>query len=68
MAEIAELNLDVIYAESENHPAVMDAFDRASDQDQSSWFTQDGKKVAAIVPPEVLDRYIALMAALERRP
>jgi hypothetical protein len=34
---------------------VADAIDAAADQDQITWITEDGKKVAAIVPVEVAE-------------
>lgn len=50
MDKIAELDIDQLWAESENHPKIMDAIDAASDQDRRTWLISDGKRVAAIVP------------------
>jgi antitoxin (DNA-binding transcriptional repressor) of toxin-antitoxin stability system len=33
-----------------------DAIDRAADQDQMTWLTDHGKKIAAIVPVEQAER------------
>jgi hypothetical protein len=44
---------------------IYDAIDRASDQDRSTWLTDEhGKPVAAVVPVEVLEQYEAGLSAV----
>lgn len=46
-----------------------DAIDAASDRDQSTWLVSDGRRVGAVVPPDVLeehDRQLALVMELRR--
>jgi hypothetical protein len=38
---------------------VADAIDAASDQDQPTWLTENGKRIAAIVPVDVLEQHDA---------
>jgi hypothetical protein len=44
----------------------MNAADLASDQDQPTWLTRDGKRVAAIVPVDVLEHGESRLAMLLR--
>jgi hypothetical protein len=51
--------------------AFMDAIDLASDQDTVTWLTEDGKRVAAIVPVDMAEHLHAIPSAVQallRRP
>lgn len=44
-----------------------DALDAASDQDRSTWITDpDGKRIAALVPVDVLEHYQGLLTTAVR--
>jgi hypothetical protein len=51
--ELNELRDTVVY-----EARVNDAIDLASDQDQGTWLTEDGKRIAAIVPVDVLEQHL----------
>lgn len=40
---------------------LLDVIDLASDQDKPTWVMRDGKRVAAVVPVEVLEHYDELV-------
>jgi hypothetical protein len=46
--------------------ALEDAIDLASDQDQMTWLTDHGKRIAAIVPVDVAERYAQDYGAIPR--
>jgi hypothetical protein len=56
---LAEVELgDFDWADDRFTEKLADAIDRASDQDQASWLTDDGKRIAAIVPVDVLEQHL----------
>lgn len=55
-----ELELDIgRYCSDAELDDLGDAIDNASDQDRATWLVSEGKRIAAIVPVEVLEFYQA---------
>ena len=58
VAVLPELELNHLHDTTTYELRVNDAIDLASDQDQATWLTEDGKRIAAIVPVDVLEAHL----------
>lgn len=52
MSSTNELDITGWIGDPETAEKIQDAFDLASDHDQITWLTENGKRIAAIVPVE----------------
>jgi hypothetical protein len=50
-----ELEIGNLGSSAETEDGLQDAIDLASDQDEGTWLTQDGKRIAAIVPVDMAE-------------
>lgn len=55
---LPELELNELHDTPTYEARVNDAIDLASDQDQATWLTEGGKRIAAIVPVDVLEAHL----------
>jgi hypothetical protein len=63
-----ELDLSHLSDDDESNGKIWNAFEAAASQDRITWLTEDGKRVAAIVPVDVAEAHEAMIADVLRTP